>query len=140
MEIPPDLEAQLRNYIPPFGSFRNPVDITGASPPATYEETARLLMNDDRVDSVIFGYWETVITPPMVFATALARVINEAQERGIFKPVVASLSGDSGIETAARYLEKQGIPSYPYTPEKAVAALSALYKWTQFTSTLEEAG
>jgi len=138
MEIPPDLEAQLRNYIPSFGSFRNPVDITGASPPVTYEETARLLMNDDRVDSVIFGYWETVITPPMVFATALAKVINEAREDGVFKPVVASLSGDSGIETAARYLEKQGIPSYPYAPEKAVAALSALYQWTRITSTSEK--
>ncbi len=140
MKIPPDLEAQLRNYIPPFGSFRNPVDITGASPPVTYEETARLLMNDNRVDSVIFGYWETVITPPMVFATALAKVINEAREGGIFKPVVASLSGDSGIETAARYLEKQGIPSYPYAPEKAVAALSALYQWTRITSTSEKEG
>lgn len=137
MEIPQDLEEQLRKYIPPFGSFRNPVDITGASPPITYEETARLLMNDDRVDSIIFGYWETVITPPMVFATALARVIDEARHRGISKPVVASLSGDSEIETAARYLEKEGIPSYPYAPEKAVAALSALYKWTRLPSTSE---
>ena len=94
-------------------------------------------MNDDRVDSIIFGYWETVITPPMVFATALARVIDEARQRGISKPVVASLSGDSEIETAARYLEKEGIPSYPYAPEKAVAALSALYKWMRLPSTSE---
>jgi acyl-CoA synthetase (NDP forming) len=33
MDIPQDLEDQLRKYIPPFGSFRNPVDITGASAP-----------------------------------------------------------------------------------------------------------
>jgi acetyl coenzyme A synthetase (ADP forming)-like protein len=137
MDIPQDLEEQLREYIPPFGSFRNPVDITGASPPITYEETARLLMNDTRVDSIIFGYWQTVITPPMVFADALARVVDEARYRGISKPVVASLSGDSEIENAARYLEKQGIPSYPYAPEKAVAGLAALYKWTRLTSTSE---
>ncbi len=136
MSIPQDLEQQLRNYIPPFGSFRNPVDITGASPPRTYEETARLLMSDDRVDSIIFGYWQTVITPPMVFAGTLARVVDEARQQEITKPVVASLSGDSEVENAAKFLEQRGIPSYPYAPEKAVAGLAALYRWTRRTSTV----
>lgn len=136
MEMPPDLEQELRNYIPPFGSFRNPVDITGASPPDTYFETARILMKDPRVHSIIFGYWHTIITPPMTFARVIADVVEEARGEGITKPVVASLSGDIEVEEAAKYLEDRGIPSYPYAPERAVAALAAVYQWSRHSGSM----
>jgi acetyl coenzyme A synthetase (ADP forming)-like protein len=131
MEVPPDLEAALRKHIPPFGSFKNPVDITGASPPETYAETARLVLGDDRVHSVIFGYWQTIITPPMAFAHVIADVVDAARDAGVVKPVVASLSGDVAVEAAAKYLEARGIPSYPYAPERAVAGLAAVYRWSR---------
>ena len=35
--------------------------------------------------------------------------------------------------TAALYLEEQGIPSYPYAPERAVSALAALHHWSRAT-------
>ncbi len=131
MEVPPDLEAALRTHIPPFGSFRNPVDITGASPPKTYAETARLVLEDDRVHSVIFGYWQTVITPPMAFAQVIADAVAAARAAGSVKPVVAALSGDVAVEAAAKYLDARGIPSYPYAPERAVAGLAAVYQWSR---------
>jgi acetyl coenzyme A synthetase (ADP forming)-like protein len=138
MDVPPDLEAELRKNIPPFGSFKNPVDITGASPPETYAETARLLLGDDRVHSIIFGYWQTIITPPMTFAQVIVDVVEAARDEGIVKPVVASLSGDVEVEDAAKYLEERGIPSYPYSPERAVAGLAAVYRWSRY-ATLKEA-
>ena len=131
MAVPPDLEHKLRQHIPPFGSFTNPVDITGASPPETYAATARLLLMDTRVHSLVFGYWQTIITPPTAFAEAIAAVVDEARAVGIRKPVVASLSGDVAVEDAATYLEERGIPSYPYAPERAVAALAAVYQWSR---------
>ena len=68
MTMPPDLDAAFRKFIPPFGAAGNPVDITGGEPPITYVNTVKLGLSDDRIHSLILGYWHTIVTPPMVFA------------------------------------------------------------------------
>lgn len=131
MEIPPDLDAGFREYIPPFGAAGNPVDITGGEPPSTYEATIRLGLEDPRIHALVLGYWHTIVTPPMVFAELTARVVAAARERGIEKPVVASLAGDTEVEEACAYLFERGVVAYPYTTEKPVAVLGAKYRWAR---------
>jgi len=131
MDIPPDLDEAFRKFIPPFGAAGNPIDITGGEPPSTYEATIRLGLEDDRIHALILGYWHTIVTPPMVFAELTARVVAEAREKGIEKPVVASLAGDTEVEEASDYLYQHGIVAYPYTTEKPVAVLGAKYRWAR---------
>ncbi|WP_339132473.1 acetate--CoA ligase family protein [Streptomyces sp. f51] len=131
MEIPPDLDAAFREFIPPFGAAGNPVDITGGEPPSTYEATIRLGLADPRVHALVLGYWHTIVTPPMVFAELTARVVAEFRERGVEKPVVASLAGDVEVEEACRYLYERGVVAYPYTTEMPVAVLGAKYHWAR---------
>ncbi|MFD8380982.1 acetate--CoA ligase family protein [Streptomyces sp. NPDC059679] len=131
MEIPPDLDAAFRRFIPPFGAAGNPVDITGGEPPATYEATIRLGLEDPRIHALVLGYWHTIVTPPMVFAELTARVVEEFRARGIHKPVVASLAGDTEVEEASQYLFEHGVVAYPYTTEKPVAVLGAKYRWAR---------
>jgi acetyl coenzyme A synthetase (ADP forming)-like protein len=131
MEIPPDLDEAFRKFIPPFGAAGNPIDITGGEPPSTYEATIRLGLEDDRIHALVLGYWHTIVTPPMVFAELTARVVAEAREKGIEKPVVASLAGDIEVEEASTYLYDHGVVAYPYTTEKPVAVLGAKYRWAR---------
>ncbi|WP_046503586.1 acetate--CoA ligase family protein [Streptomyces odonnellii] len=131
MEIPPDLDKAFRAFIPPFGAAGNPVDITGGEPPATYEATIRLGLEDPRIDALVLGYWHTIVTPPMAFAELTARVVAEFADRGIRKPVVASLAGDVEVEEACQYLFERGVVAYPYTTEKPVAVLGAKYRWAK---------
>ncbi|MFC1414477.1 acetate--CoA ligase family protein [Streptacidiphilus sp. N1-12] len=131
MQIPPDLDAAFRAFIPPFGAAGNPIDITGGEPPSTYEATIRLGLEDPRIHALVLGYWHTIVTPPMVFAELTARVVREFRDRGINKPVVASLAGDTEVEEASAYLFDHGIVAYPYTTEKPVAALGAKYRWAR---------
>ena len=131
MTFPPDLDEAFKQYIPPFGASGNPVDITGGEPPITYENTIRLGLNDDRVHSLILGYWHTIITPPMVFAELCARVVQEARDADIHKPIVASLVGDVEVEEASEYLYERGIVACPYTTELPVAILGAKYQWAR---------
>lgn len=131
MDIPPDLDAAFRAFIPPFGAAGNPVDITGGEPPATYEATIRLGLADPRIHALVLGYWHTIVTPPMVFAELTARVVAEARARGVHKPVVASLAGDTEVEEASAYLFEHGVVAYPYTTEKPVAVLGAKYRWAR---------
>ncbi|MGE3541616.1 MAG: acetate--CoA ligase family protein [Candidatus Tectimicrobiota bacterium] len=131
MSMPPDLDAAFKKFIPPFGASGNPVDITGGEPPTTYRNTIQLALDDERVHALILGYWHTIITPPMVFAALLSEVVEEARQRGIQKPVVASLVGDVAVEEACRYLNDHQILAYPYTTEKPVAVLGAKYRWAR---------
>ncbi|MBV2365072.1 acetate--CoA ligase family protein [Streptomonospora nanhaiensis] len=131
MEIPPDLDEAFRAFIPPFGAAGNPVDITGGEPPATYEKTIRLGLEDPRVHALILGYWHTIVTPPMVFAELVADVVTQARAAGIDKPIVASLSGDTEVEAASAHLFRHGVVAYPYTTEKPVQVLGAKYRWAR---------
>jgi hypothetical protein len=67
----------------------------------------------------------------MVFATLLSEVVEDARQRGINKPVVASLVGDVQVEDACRHLMEHNILAYPYTTEKPVAVLGAKYRWAR---------
>jgi len=131
MEMPKDLDEAFKAFIPPFGASGNPIDITGGEPPSTYEATIRLGLEDDRIHALILGYWHTIVTPPMVFAELTARVVAEARAKGIEKPVVASLAGDTEVEEASDYLYQHGVVAYPYTTEKPVAVLGAKYRWAR---------
>ena len=131
MKMPPDLDAGFRKFIPPFGAAGNPVDITGGEPPTTYANTIRYALAEPRIHALILGYWHTIITPPMVFAKLCAEVVQEARDKGIDKPVVASLVGDVEVEQACEYLYERGIVSYPYTTELPVAVLGAKYQWAR---------
>ncbi|MDX8142598.1 acetate--CoA ligase family protein [Lentzea sp. BCCO 10_0061] len=131
MEIPDDLDAAFRKFIPPFGAAGNPVDITGGEPPSTYRNTIALGLADERIHSLILGYWHTIVTPPMVFAKLVVDVVEEYRANGIHKPVVASLAGDVEVEEASEYLYRNGVVAYPYTTEKPVAVLGAKYRWAR---------
>ena len=131
MKFPNDLDEAFKEFIPPFGASGNPVDITGGEPPITYENTIRLGLEDDRVHALILGYWHTIITPPMVFAELCARVVQEGRDKGINKPIVASLVGDVEVEEASEYLYERGIVACPYTTELPVAVLGAKYQWAR---------
>jgi acetyl coenzyme A synthetase (ADP forming)-like protein len=131
MTLEKDLDEAFKKYIPPFGATGNPVDITGGEPPATYEATIRLALEDDRVDALILGYWHTLVTPPMVFAETVIRAKQAAEASKTPKPIVAALSGDVEVEGAAALLEAHGVPAFPYSSERAVVVLSALYRWAR---------
>jgi acetyl coenzyme A synthetase (ADP forming)-like protein len=131
MKFPKDLDEAFKKFIPPFGASGNPVDITGGEPPSTYEKTIRLALEDERIHAIILGYWHTIITPPMVFAELCARVVQEARDKGIDKPIVASLVGDVQVEQASEYLYERRIVALPYTTELPVAILGAKYRWAR---------
>jgi acyl-CoA synthetase (NDP forming) len=131
MAIPDDLDQAFRKFIPPFGAAGNPVDITGGEPPTTYQNTIRLGLEDDRIHALILGYWHTIITPPMVFAEYTAAVVEECRAKGIDKPIVASLVGDTEVEQACEYLYDRGVVAYPYTTETPVEVLGAKFRWAR---------
>ena len=137
MEMPDDLNEAFMKFIPPFGAAGNPVDITGGEPPETYRNTVALGLEDERIHALVLGYWHTIVTPPMVFAEVMAEVVQEYRDKGIEKPIVASLAGDVEVEEASQYLYEHGIPAFPYTTETPVEVLAAKYRWARMAGHLK---
>jgi acetyl coenzyme A synthetase (ADP forming)-like protein len=137
MEMPDDLNEAFMKFIPPFGAAGNPVDITGGEPPETYRNTVALGLEDERIHSLVLGYWHTIVTPPMVFAKVMSEVVEEYRAKGVEKPIVASLAGDVEVEEASQYLFDHGIPAFPYTTETPVEVLAAKYRWARMAGLLD---
>lgn len=140
MEPPQDLIDEYKKFVPPFGAFGNPMDITGSCTPDMVEKAVRLAIMHPKVDAIIIGHWHTIITSPMEFAKAVVDAVNEARGNGIEKPIVISMSGDiPDTLQAVDYIEsKAGVPTFFVQPERAVRVLGALYQWARYAGILKK--
>ncbi len=122
-------ELKKNGIIPEFAQISNPVDLTGSASSEMFVEATRILLESSEVDMVAILALHQVpgIPDPVELARELSRLTKEYS-----KPVVAV---DTGWSEAAilerKEFDKNGIPAYP-TPERAVKALWALYKYGEF--------
>ncbi len=124
-ELPEDLQAKFRECMPPFGSPKNPVDLTGQADEESYRKALKIALEDDRIHSIIVLLCETAVLDPHKVADV---IIEEYKKSGRKKPLVVSFVGGVRSQEALAKLKENGIPAFPI-PERAVAALAAMYKW-----------
>jgi len=123
------LAAAFAKACPAFGSFKNPVDITGGATAADYEACLQVALARDDLHAVICLGCETAVFNAAAFTEIIRRVHPGYRAR---KPVVFSLVGGEEIEHCIRVLRAENIPIfndvYP-----AVACLGALYAQYRYT-------
>ena len=120
--------ADLSAVVPSYGNATNPVDVTAAvmAEPRLFEKCVDRLAADPNVDAIVACF--AVLVGADV--TRIARALGVVRTRtGI--PVVAVRTGAASLAPeGAAVLAANGVPVYP-TPERAVAALQALYATSQ---------
>ncbi len=119
----PDLLA-FKRAMPDFGSFKNPVDITGMADPVMYLNALKIAQENDNIHSVALLYCETAVCDPKELAEGIIRTYDRK------KPLVVAMVGGEKTENAIARLNEAGIPAYD-APEDAVRALHALYLWKE---------
>ncbi|MDW7971349.1 MAG: CoA-binding protein [Nitrososphaerota archaeon] len=122
--IPEDLQNELKKIMPIFGSSKNPIDLTGQAGSNEYYNSLRLLIKDDRIDSIILLYCQTAITDPLEISNSILEAYNLAPN----KPILVCFLGGEKCEEAMRRLEEASIPTYEM-PEHAVSSLAAYCNW-----------
>ena len=120
----PDLAA-FRAAMPSFGSFRNPVDITGMADPSMYVKALEVAQGSPDIHSIVLLYCETAVCDPLELAEGMKKAYDGR------KPLVVAMVGGSRTVEAIRRLNRAGIPAYG-SPEDAVRALKGLYLWKTF--------
>ncbi|MHA1590197.1 MAG: acetate--CoA ligase family protein [Candidatus Njordarchaeales archaeon] len=125
-DTPPDLAERLKNYMPPFGSTKNPVDLTGMADEEWYYGAIVEALRHPKVGGVVVIYCHTAITEPMKIAKTIAKAGEIAKE--VNKPLIACMIGGDVVEEAGNWLKEQGIPAYPI-PDRAMSAMGALREY-----------
>ena len=120
---PEDIQKNLQQQMPEYGSAKNPVDLTGMAHRKEYEESTRYAYAHDWVDGLVILYCETDLTIPMEIVKGIKVGVDTSGATG--KPIIVSCVGGERSEQAMRWLVTNGIPAYN-EPDTAVNAMAAL--------------
>lgn len=127
--IPKEIQDNLKNYMPEYGSAKNPVDLTGMADYERFYQTSRLTFSHSWVDGLIVLICETQLLDPMEIVQGIYRAIEETGIKD--KPVAISVVGGDRAQNATRWLVNHGIPAYN-SPDLAVNAIAALRDYARF--------
>lgn len=122
------LADTFSEFVPSYGSTKNPVDMTGMATAELYEKALDACFESPKIDSIVVLYCIAEGQDPDMFAQAFESSIKRHKSK---KPVSISMLGGKGAAKARRKLSKKGIPAYE-EPEDAVEALGALYRWKEY--------
>ena len=122
------------NHMPPFGSYKNPVDLTGMAGAESYEGAIRDALAHPEMHAIAVLYCQTAVLDPRDLADV---VIREYNASGRKKPLVVAIVGGIEAKEAIDRLNEEGIPAYP-EPERAIKALAALYRWSRWKAQKKE--
>ncbi len=115
----------LRKKLPAAASVGNPIDVLGDADPKRYVDAVNTAMDDSNVDAIIVILTPQAMTRPAETARAIA-ACSESK-----KPILVSFMGGEDVMPGRDELVAANLPDYP-TPERAVAALKAMFEYHQW--------
>ncbi|MCJ7549988.1 MAG: acetate--CoA ligase family protein [Anaerolineae bacterium] len=131
---PEDVQAELRKYMPEFGSAGNPVDLTGMAGRDWYQVSVQYSFAHSWTDGLVVLYCETAITDPQDIAEGIRAAVDASGVTD--KPIAVSFVGGERTEAAMRWLVENGIPAYN-EPDTAINAMAALREYARNQSTAQ---
>lgn len=127
------LEKTFGKDVPPYGSTKNPIDLTGQGREDDYVRVLAKALKESAIHGVIALHCEMSISDP----DSLSRKIVTTLAEGPAKPVALAMIGGEKMERCIDLLHDAGIPAYSY-PEAAVSALAAYFGWRRYVNEKKE--
>ncbi len=125
--ISPSTIEKLTEFLPPYASLYNPIDIIGDAPAERYAKTLEIILQDERVHSVLMLLSPTASAQPEETARAVIECAKKTD-----KPIFGCFMGEKVVGPGKRMLQDAGIPCYGY-PEPAIHAMDTMYKYFERT-------
>ena len=117
----------LKQQLPPAASAYNPIDVLGDADPKRYSMAVEAAQNDEEVDAVIVILTPHSMTRPAETSRSIACRANGD------KPILMVLMGSDEARVEHIKMVNSNLPIYP-SPGRAVAALSAMWKYQKWRS------
>lgn len=123
---------KLNEFLPPYWSHANPVDIQGDASPERFGRTVEVVVKDRGVDAALVILTPQSITDPTGTARAVADVAKRSR-----KPVLGAWMGGRAVREGIEVLHQAEVPTYN-TPKNAVRAFMHLMSYARNRETLQE--
>jgi acetyl coenzyme A synthetase (ADP forming)-like protein len=118
--------AELRSLLPPEAAVHNPVDMTPKPDRSKYEACARLMLEDEEIDSLL------VISVPPIMVSAMDIIMGiEGLRRESSKPILAVVMAPEDFfeELNEKYPGHMAIYRFPEPAVRALAAMEHCRRW-----------
>jgi len=122
--ISPSTVKKMQEFLPPYASLYNPIDIIGDAGAKRYIRTLKTLVEDPNIHSIL------------VLLSPTSKAADEIEEisKGIVyiahkanKPIFACFMGKNRVSVGQKILQDGGVPCYAF-PEPAIKSIEAMYK------------
>jgi acetyltransferase len=123
---------KLNDYLPPFWSHGNPVDVLGDAPPERFATAAKIVLEDPDVDAALVILTPQAMTNPTTTAVEVAKLTDHTT-----KPLMAAWLGGQSMREGVDIFNKHGIATYD-TPEGAIRAFMTLASYSKNLDSLFE--
>ncbi len=123
---------KLNDYLPPFWSHGNPVDVLGDASPERFTKATEIVLEDNRVDAVLVVLTPQAMTDPTATALAIADM-----SKNTTKSVIAAWLGGASMHEGIQIFNRAGISSYK-APEQATRAFMTLSDYSKNQQMLYE--
>jgi acetyltransferase len=115
---------ELAKSLPAAASVANPIDVLGDAQADRYAAAVAAAQQDGGVDAIV-----VILTPQAM--TQMVETAQAISENRGSKPMLVTFMGGKDVMPGREELLELGIPEYP-SPERAVAALSAMCEYTEW--------
>jgi acetyltransferase len=123
---------KLNDYLPPFWSHGNPIDVLGDATPERFARATEIVLEDKNVDAVLVLLTPQAMTAPTATAEAIARMATRTN-----KAIMTAWLGGASMRDGIQVFNQAGLSSYP-TPEQAIGAFMTLADYSKNQEMLYE--
>ncbi len=127
-----DTIKRLNDFLPPFWSHGNPIDVLGDATPERFSKTTEIVLEDKGVDAVLVILTPQAMTDPTKTATEVAKISEHTT-----KPIMAAWLGGKSMRDGINVFNNSGIAVYE-TPEQAIRAFMTLVRYSRNLEALFE--
>jgi len=132
VELTEDTINKLNEYLPPFWSHGNPVDVLGDATPERFSGATEIVLQDENVNAVLVILTPQAMTKPTETAQAISKLAESSA-----KPIMAAWLGGVSMRKGISVFNNAGIAVYE-TPEQAIGAFTTLSDYSKNLNMLYE--
>lgn len=132
VELSETTMQKLNDFLPPFWSHGNPVDVLGDASPERFAKATEIVLEDENVDAVLVLLTPQAMTAPTETAEAIAALVGKTS-----KTIMAAWLGGASMRKGMTAFNTAGIAAYS-TPEQAILAFMTLSNYSNNLENLYE--
>jgi acetyltransferase len=132
VELSEKTMQRLNEYLPPFWSHGNPIDVLGDATPERFAGATEIVLEDENVDAVLVLLTPQAMTAPTETATAISQLAAKTT-----KSIMAGWLGGASMREGIQIFNQAGISSFT-APEQAIRAFMTLSNYSENQEMLYE--